>query len=90
VFGQTEASKAASDRLMRLQWATGVPRMPDGTHGGCQRSLRKVMTRKRLLVGGLAFRPEAAALDDHSLDMAHQSIDHGCGHWAPNPDGWWL
>ncbi|MEN9555982.1 MAG: hypothetical protein RLZZ232_2268 [Planctomycetota bacterium] len=70
VFGQAEASKAASDRLMRLQKGEqGLRQMPDGTHGRCQRSLRKVMTRKRLLVGGLTFRPEAAALDDHSLAM---------------------
>jgi len=43
--------------------------MPDGTHGRCQGCLSKVMTRKRRLVGGLAFRTEAAALNDHHLAM---------------------
>jgi hypothetical protein len=37
------------------------------------------MTWKRRLVGGLAFRTEAAALKDHRLAMVHQSIDHGSG-----------
>ena len=37
------------------------------------------MTWNRLLVGGLAFRTEAAALNDHRLAIEHQSIDQGCG-----------
>ena len=45
--------------------------MPGGTRGRCQDCLSKVMTRKRLLVGGLAFRAEAAALNDHSLALLH-------------------
>jgi len=32
-----------------------------------------------ILVGGLAFRTEAAALNDHSLARVHHSIDHGSG-----------
>ena len=47
----------------------GLRKMPDGTHGRCQGCLSKVMTRKRLLVGGLAFPAETAALNDHRLAM---------------------
>ena len=63
--------------------------MPDGTHGRCQGYLSKVMTRMQLLVGGLAFRTEAAALNDHRLAMVHQSIDHGvsAGLMQPASDG---
>jgi hypothetical protein len=43
--------------------------MPDGTRARCQGCLSKVMTWNRLLVGGLAFRTETAALNDHRLAM---------------------
>ncbi len=62
----------------------GLRQMPDGTHGRCQGCLSKVMTRMRLLVGGLAFRTEAAALNDHRLAMVLQSIDHGSGQRVVN------
>jgi hypothetical protein len=62
-----------------LVFEQGLRQMPDGTHGRCQGCLSKVMTWKRLLLGGLAFRTEATALNDHRLAMEHQSIDHGSG-----------
>ncbi len=49
----------------------GLRQMRDGTHGRCHGCLSKVMTWSRLLVGGLAFRTEAAALNDHRLAMVH-------------------
>ncbi|MFN5625701.1 MAG: hypothetical protein ACK5DM_17260, partial [Planctomyces sp.] len=52
-----------------LVFEQGLRQMPDGTHGRCQGCLSKVMTWKRLLLGGLAFRTEAAALNDHRLAM---------------------
>ena len=72
-----------------LVFEQGLRQMPDGTHGRCQGCLSRVMTWNRLLVGGLAFRTEAAALNDHSLSMVHQSIDHGSGlrfaNFRPQP-----
>ncbi|MFM8726460.1 MAG: hypothetical protein ACKON9_15190, partial [Planctomycetaceae bacterium] len=43
--------------------------MRDSTRGRCHGCLSNLMTWNRLLVGGLAFRTEAAALNDHILAM---------------------
>jgi len=70
VFGQAGSFRS---RIRQADAAAkgeqGLRRMPDGTRGRCQGCLSEVLTWKRLLVGGLALRAEAAALYDHSLAM---------------------